>query len=108
MNEYGADNAVEDFFLCRVALTLDDAVGLPSFDTAEKVKDPRYNWFVQKYGNQAWELDAMDPNQLREKVTRAIWEYIDPGDWEKHQKLEEEQRETTKKIAEAMAKAGAK
>ena len=39
--------------------------GLPSFPATDKRKDPRYKWFVRNYGKRCWELDAMDPNDLR-------------------------------------------
>ena len=50
----------------------------------------------------------MDPNELRDRVEEAINEYIDPDAWEQHKKIEEVQRETTRKIAQAMREAGAK
>ena len=28
---------------------------------AQKAKDPRYKWFVRKYGHRRWELDALSP-----------------------------------------------
>ena len=46
--------------------------GLPSFPATDKKKDPRYNWFVGNYGARCWELDAMDPNDLRDCVEEAI------------------------------------
>ena len=45
--------------------------GLPSFPASDKKKDPRYKWFVRNYGNRCWELDAMDPNDLRACVEQA-------------------------------------
>ena len=55
--------------LKRIALTVDtDCAGLPSFPAADKRKDPRYKWFVANYGDRCWELDAMDPNDLRDCV----------------------------------------
>jgi hypothetical protein len=50
----------------RIALTVEQLEGLPSFAAATKRKDPRYNWFVANHGRQCWELDAMDPNDLRD------------------------------------------
>ena len=49
----------------RVALTREDCDGLPSFDAETKIGDPRHAWFKENYGNTCWELDAMDPNDLR-------------------------------------------
>jgi hypothetical protein len=101
LNEYGAG---DDYTIRRVALTYGDTHGgnLPAFDLETKKKDPRYKWFVSHYGDEAWELDAMDPNVLRDRVTSEIDRYIDQDDWQQHLKIEEAQRETTRKIALAL------
>ena len=86
-----------------IALVDDDTDDLPSFEA--KVDDPRYRWYVEEYGEESWELDAMDPNELRDRVEEAIDEYIDADAWEQHKKIEAVQRETTRRIAQAMAQA---
>src|SRR5262249_37878270 len=48
----------------RIALLQDDLPGLPSFPV--KRADPRYQWYVEHYGQQCWEVDALDPNVLRD------------------------------------------
>jgi hypothetical protein len=65
----------------RIALTLEKTRGLPSFSASNKVKDTRYRWFVSRYGDTCWELDAMDPRDLRECVETAIKELIEPEAW---------------------------
>ena len=93
------------FYLRRIALTDDDIDTLPSF--AAKVTDPRYGWYVDNYGDEAWELDAMDPNDLRERVDMEIAEYVDDEAWEHHKITETAEKETVKTIAERMVSAGA-
>jgi hypothetical protein len=79
--KYGGDHVV----IKRIALTRADCVGLPSFPAADKGPKPgkkgdtRYPWFVRNYGHECWELDAMDPNDLRVRVEAAIHEHIE---WE--------------------------
>jgi hypothetical protein len=58
--------------LTRIALTRVQVAGLPSFPASDKRKDPRYGWFTANYGDQCWELDAMDPNDLRDCVEREF------------------------------------
>ena len=60
--------------LTRIALTVEQLEGLPSFPAADKRKDPRYKWFVANHGRHCWELDAMDPNDLRDCVEQEIIE----------------------------------
>ena len=69
--------------LKRIALTLKQATGLPSFPATDKREDPRYKWFVKNYGKRCWELDAMDPNALRKCVEREIKKLIEPVAWER-------------------------
>jgi len=97
----------EAYVVRRVALTTEDCLAgdLPSFPA--KKSDTRYRWYVSNYGRNAWELDAMNPNILRDRVRQEIEKYIQPVDWERHKKIEAAQRETTHKIARAIAEAGA-
>jgi hypothetical protein len=67
--------------LRRIALTFPQTLGLPSFPASDKRKDPRYKWFRSNYGEECWELDAMDPNDLRDCVEREIVELIEPEAW---------------------------
>jgi hypothetical protein len=67
--------------LRRIALTLKQTRGLLSFPASDKKKDKRYSWFVRNYGKKCWELDAMDPNRLRECVEREIKKLIDWSAW---------------------------
>jgi hypothetical protein len=67
--------------LRRIALTAGQVAGLPSFPASDKREDPRYKWFVANYGHRCWELDAMDPNDLRDCVEREIVKLIEPEAW---------------------------
>jgi hypothetical protein len=67
--------------LRRIALTFPQTRGLPSFQASDKRKDPRYKWFRSNYGEECWELDAMDPNDLRDCVEREIVKLIEPEAW---------------------------
>lgn len=75
--EYGGDHVV----FRRVALMEHQTSGLPSFSATDKRKDPRHDWFVVNYGGQCWELDAMDPRDLRDVTESAIKELIEPTAW---------------------------
>jgi hypothetical protein len=98
LEAYGA----EDFRVIRVALTRVDTIGLPAFPASDKRKDPRYTWFVGAYGRECWELDAMNPNALRDKVDSAIRDYLDRDAWESCQQTEAVQVETFHTVLTAM------
>ena len=84
--------------LKRIALTADQTAPLRSFSVESKTRDPRYEWFKQNYGDQCWELDAMDPNELRSVVETEINALIDRELWGRQEA--EEERE--KKFLEAL------
>jgi hypothetical protein len=75
--EYGGDHVK----LRRIALMPDQAAGLPSFPASDKRKDPRYPWFVEHHGTRCWEIDAMDPRDLRECTEQWIRQLIEPTAW---------------------------
>ena len=74
--------------------------GLPSFPAADKRKDPRYKWFGANYGDRCWELDAMDPNDLRDCVEKAIKELIEPVAWQRCEVVNKAEQESLKTILE--------
>jgi hypothetical protein len=90
--------------ITRIALTIDDCDALPSFNVATKQKDPRYRWFRQNYGQHCWELDAMNPNALRERVRDAILSRIDMDAWAHCQKTEKAERESLNAYVRAWPK----
>ena len=82
----------------RIALTRKQVKGLPSFPAAGKRKDPRYKWFRSNYGDRCWELDAMDPNDLRVCVERAIVALIEPVAWQRCEIINQAERESLQTI----------
>lgn len=79
--------------LYRLALSEAD-VGpqLPSFAADTKQNDTRYKWFRDRYGPQCWELDAMNPNDLRARVEEAIRGHIDWDAWQRCEVAEAAER----------------
>jgi hypothetical protein len=67
--------------LRRIALKREQTAGLLSFPATDKKKDKRYPWFVRNYGDRCWELDALDPNVLRDLVEAEIKREIEPKAW---------------------------
>ena len=57
-----------DIELVRVAIAKQDtppSAQVPDFSVHDKSKDPRYRWFVDRYGARCFELDALSPVILR-------------------------------------------
>jgi hypothetical protein len=92
--KYGGDHIT----LKRIALTAGQLAGLPSFPAADKKKDPRYKWFVVNHGRHCWELDAMDPNDLRDCVEREIKKLIEPVAWKRCEVVNRAERESLQTV----------
>jgi hypothetical protein len=91
LDAYGGTVTLE-----RLALTMDDTVPgrLPSFLAETKRKDPRYDWYVRRYGRHCWELDALSPVHLRQRVEEAIVSRIDLDAWGRAEAVEAAERES--------------
>lgn len=84
--------------LRRVALLVDDH-DLPSFGVHSKRTDPRYRWYLEHgHPNRAWELDAMDPRDLRARVEQAILEHVDAEAWERTGLAEQAEQESLRLV----------
>ena len=81
--------------LHRIALTIEDTEALGrdlAFPTSDKTGDSRYASFAEEYGAWCWELDALNPNVLRERVRDAIRAELDFVQWERYMAAEEAER----------------
>jgi hypothetical protein len=86
--------------LRRIALTREQTAGLLSFPATDKKKDKRYKWFVANYGHRCWELDALDPNVLRDIVQTEIEAEIEPEAWARCVTVNEAEQESLKTVLE--------
>ena len=94
LSEYDGDHIT----VTRIALIQEHVSGLSSFPATDKRNDPRYKWFLKNHGKRCWELDAMDPNDLRDCVEEAIKELIEPKAWERCEIVNRAEQESLKTI----------
>jgi hypothetical protein len=83
LEEYGAATVVVQ----RIALTEEDVRDgstIPSFPTDSKRRDSRWRWYRDRYGPRCWELDALNPVILRERVESAIERRLDRMTWDRY------------------------
>lgn len=81
----------------RIALSAADVAPgttIPHFEAATKAKDPRFAWYRNRYGTRCWELDALSPVILRERVHDAIVDYLDLELWNRCVEVEKAERES--------------
>ena len=83
--------------IARVALTEGDVAdpGLPSFALETKRGDPRHGWYRESgFGPRCWELDALSPVILRERVEVAIVARLDRAAWDRYVEAERLEQES--------------
>lgn len=98
LKRYGGGAAT----IWRVALNvLDTERDLPSFDVESKRGDPRYRWYTEWFGRRCWELDALDPVELRVRVGNVIRSQIEPEAWERCTLAEAAEQESLLKVMRA-------
>lgn len=81
LDRYGVESNIN---IVRVAIAdcdMTPTADVPSFPASDKTRDPRYNWYIANYGRRCWELDALSPVILRQRVEQEILDRIDAVAW---------------------------
>lgn len=63
-----------------------------------KMGDTRAKGFIRRHGQQAVELDALPPTELRRRIDQAIRAVVNNETWNRAQRIENAELETTKRI----------
>jgi hypothetical protein len=86
-----------DVRLRRIALVERDLAALAhlSFPASDKASDSRYRWYLRhSKKTRCCELDAMDPNALRNRISTAIRREIDFQAWERVKRVDDAVQES--------------
>lgn len=65
----------------RVALNMDQVEQYQPPPNPAKISDSRSSAYIEEYGDESWELDALDPADLTALVQGAILDYRDDALW---------------------------
>lgn len=87
LSDYGANVEMTRLALTADDLTRPDLAGT-SFPATDKRKDPRYRWFTTHVGDRCWELDALNPVIIRDRIEQALLSVIDHGAWNHYAQVE--------------------
>jgi predicted acyl esterase len=71
-----------DLDLRRLALNMDQVDEHKPPPNPAKQTDSRYTGYLQAYGDESWELDALEPNTLAGLVRREVMSLRDESAWE--------------------------
>ena len=86
----------------RVALTMDQINQYNLPQDPGRQSDPNYKRFVEQYGDNVVELDALPPDVLRNLVENCITNLIDEQKLAQVQKVEKEERMQLEEWAEML------
>lgn len=67
-----------------------------------KLTDSRVGSYLAEYGDESWELDALEPSVIAELVSNNVRGLIDAGEWEDSEQTQQEGRERLAEIAEQL------
>ena len=74
---FGANAAVR-----RIALNMDQVNAYRPPPNPAKLTDARATGYINRFGPESWELDALDPTTLHALITATIEEYRDVDQWD--------------------------
>jgi hypothetical protein len=83
----------------RIALNMDQVEAYGPPPNFAKVTDARYADYEALYGQDSWELDALEPSVLNELITRHVREVRDEDLWEAAEQRQESEREQLTEIS---------
>jgi len=70
----------------RLALNMDQIKQYNPPPNPAKVSDSRYQAYMEEFGEDSWELDALEPKQIVELIESNIKKLIEPKAWKKDEK----------------------
>lgn len=84
----------------RIALNMDQVDLYQPPPNPAKLSDSRAADYVEKFGSESWELDALEPTVLVDLIREAVVAYRDEDLWEEALERETQEREVLTAVAE--------
>jgi len=84
----------------HIALTMDQIEEFSPPPNFAKVTDSRARHYIGEYGNDSWEIDAIEPQVLSDTVEKHIKEWIDLDMYEAQVQVEKEDKANLRMITE--------
>lgn len=85
----------------RIALNMDQVEQYGPPPNPAKEKDSRFKWYLQEYGPESWELDALRQNVIGDIITSELQGLIDPERWDAAMEEQARRREPLAKLVAA-------
>ena len=71
-----------DFEIRRIALNMDQVRKYDPPPDYAKPSDSRSDAYIEEYGDESWELDALQPQVMVDLIREAIEDLLDPDAWQ--------------------------
>lgn len=97
------DNESPDFEFQRIALNMDQVEEYDPPPNPAKITDSRSSAYIAEFGNESWELDALDPKVLSSLIEEAIFEFRNTKAWNQEERKETAERKELEKAASEWA-----
>lgn len=88
----------ESFEIIHVALTKEQIDKYNPPPNPAKITDPRARWYINKFGSNSWELDALKPEILYDLTQDAVINYLDINKFNKMLKKEKLDKKKLKEL----------
>ena len=95
--------AGEDVQVIRIALTMEQIQEQNPPPNPAKITDSRATDYIAEYGQESWELDALDPAYLRDLIQDTIARYVDTDAYQAAEEHEEENEDRIRTITDRWA-----
>jgi len=87
--------------IIRLALNMEQVEEMQPPPNPAKLSDSRAEGYIAKYGDESWELDAIDPTTLAQLITDNLEPLIERDKWELAEEAEENGRVQLRRVAES-------
>lgn len=84
----------------RLALNMDQVKQYDPPPDPAKPQDSRYEKYVEEFGEECWELDALEPDVLVKLVNNRVARWVDTKKWQAALKREEEGKQELKLVGQ--------
>jgi len=85
----------------RIALNMDQVEQYNPPPNFAKMTDSRFADYQARFGDESWELDALDPDTLVTLITEEVQGLIDPDAWAEAEEREETEKNQLRTVAQS-------
>lgn len=88
------------FYVKRIALNWDQVQQYSPPPNPAKMTDSRVNDYISKFGDESWELDALEPTVISDLISEQITNIVNMDIWEEDQEREKREKNEVRQISD--------